>query len=241
MNLHKLISGISFLSLTGIGMMGCKPESLKPESLASFAVTNVAPGSPQVDVIVDGKITSASRLSYGNTTVSVPGATTIYLPIYSGQRSITVSKDTGRTASLADLSADFATGKSYTIFLLDSVMNGKARAIRVMDDLSLPTAGSGKVRFFHFAPAQGPVDVTFARGTTDSITLANVGYAGTGTPDASFRNVPAGSYTVKLKQPGTQTVLLSSTATITAGRIYTFFVRGGAMAQPLSIASSINY
>ncbi|MFL5740905.1 MAG: DUF4397 domain-containing protein [Flavisolibacter sp.] len=247
MNVKKWITGSFVLVIAGYIMTGCKPETLQPEGLASFAVTNVAPGSPTVDVLVDGKVTSANRLSYGSTTISVPGATTIYLPVMAGTRQIKFSTDSGKVNNLVDVAGNFEVGKSYTYVILDTPVNGKLKNIRLNDELTLPTSGNVRVRVVHAAPATGTVDVTLLRASgPDSVTLGGLSYVGAvSNPDVAalskFSSAPGGSYTVKVKQPGTQTVLLQSALTLTAGRIYTIFVRGGAQSQPLSIASSANY
>ena len=211
MNFKNLITSICLIICFGFILVSCKPESLKPEGLASFSVTNAAPGSPTVDVLVDGRITSAGRLAYGSTTVSVPGATTIYLPIRSGNGNVVLSKDTGKTASIVEASGNFEQGKSYSYFIYDTLLNGKAKLIRLNDDLSVPSTGNVKVRFLNLAPKAAAFDVTFLRITAyddttvvrpggvrtyesmDSFTISNKPFIGA-TPDvnalSAFSSIP---------------------------------------------------
>lgn len=243
MNLKKIssllyVSGISALLLTA-----CDPDTFQPEGIGSFSVTNAAPGSPTVDVVVDGQVTSPARLNYGNTTISQSGSTQIYLPVLAGTHDIKISVDTGKTF-LAQIPHQAETGKIHSFFVFDTVTNNALKVLRLDDDLTLPATGNAHIRALHLAPRTGAVDVTFTRGT-DSVTFSNLTYAGTGTPNVTelsrFRPVPAGSYTVKVKNAGTQTVVLQAAATIATGRIYTFYARGGARNQALSVGSMANY
>ncbi len=247
MSFQKIISKIILFGATGVFFVGCKPKEYIPDGLSSISVTNVAPGSPTVDVLVDGLVRSQTRLNYGSTTVSVPGASTYYLSIYEGQHNIKVSTDTAKTNSLIDVNDNFEQGRAYTYVVTDTVLNGKLKAVRLVDDLTVPATGQVKFRAIHAAPTTGAVDVTFLRASgPDSVTISNLSYiANISNPDitalSKFVSGPAGSYTIKVKQAGTQTVVLSATSTLTAGRIYTFFVRGGAKSVPLSIGSLANY
>lgn len=205
MNFKKIssllyISGISALVLTA-----CDPDTFEPEAIGSFSVTNAAPGSPTVDVLVDGQVTSPARLTYGTTTISQSGSSQPYLPILVGAHNINISVDTGRT-SLTQISHQAEIGKIHSFFLYDSIVNNSApRVLKLTDDLTLPTGTNAHVRFLNLAPNSGPLDVTLVRGTlydsivnppttppttvrvfvpADSVTLSNRAYIGPN-PDAN--------------------------------------------------------
>lgn len=273
-----------FLSVGSAALIfsSCKPDAYVPEALSSVSLTNAVPGSPMVDVIVDGLVRSQGRLAYGSTTVSIPGASTLYLTVPSGQRSIKVSPDTAKT-NIFEISDNFEAGRSYSYFLYDTVAGGKAKLLRLNDDLTLPAAATDlKFRFLNLAPNSGAYDVTFVRGTlfdssssstqklvfvpTDSVTLTSQSYVGS-TPNisalstftprvastgaaiakaATFSAVPAASqnnrYVIKLKLPGTQTVVLTSAYQAFApGKVYTVYSRGTAQGQPLALSILTNY
>jgi hypothetical protein len=280
MHFKKIIAGVSLLALAGSIFTGCKPFEFEPQALASFSVTNAVAGSPTVDVLVDKDVTSPSRLGFGNTTVSVAGASTIYLPVFAGSHNIIVSADTGKT-NIASMTGTFETGKIYSYFVYDTVVSGKAKMFRVTDDLSLPTAGNAKVRYFNLAPNAGPVDVTFVRGTyfdssststvklafipVDSVTISNRVYPGNAAAvDGAFTTIPASSgaatvkqltvgavpaanqknrYVIRVKQAGTQNILVTSAVTTTplSGGIYTYYGKGTAQSQAHTISSMINF
>jgi hypothetical protein len=174
MNFKKIssllyISGISALLLTA-----CDPDTFEPEGIGSFSVTNAAPGSPTVDVLVDGQVTSTARLTYGTTTITQSGSAQVYLPILAGAHNINISVDTGKT-SLTQISHQAETGKIHSFFLYDSIVNNSApKVLKLTDDLTLPTGANGHVRFLNLAPNSGPLDVTLVRGTVyDSIVTAS--------------------------------------------------------------------
>lgn len=137
-------------------------------------------------------------------------------------------------------------GKIYSFFAIDTVLNSKLKVLQLTDDLTLPASGMAHVRFLHLAPVSAAIDVTMTRGT-DSVTMSNMSYVGAqASPNtatlAKFTPIPSGTYTIKVKAAGTQTVLAQSAATsLGAVKIYTFYAKGGAKSQPLSVSTIINY
>ncbi len=242
---NKSIFTLSFVFVSAYIISGCKADRFQQQPLASFSVTHAAPGGPAVDVVVDGLVTSVNRLNFGNTTISKTGSALIYLPASTGNRNVKISADSGKT-SLIEANVAMDLGKIYSFFAMDTVLNSKLKVLQLTDDLTLPASGMAHVRFLHLAPATAPVDVTFTRGT-DSVTMSGMSYAGTTTTPnvatlAKFTPIPAGTYTIKVKSPGTQTVLAQSAATsLGAVKIFTFYVKGGAKSQPLSVSSMTNY
>ena len=284
--MNKLFRNKSWIAVVALLIFAsCEVDQFEAVPLSSISVTNSAPGSPTVDVLVDGLVTSTNRLAYRTTSASKPGSSLIYLPLSAGERKITASPDTGKTA-VAEVNMNFERGGIYSTFLYDTLVGGKLKALTLKDNLTLPATGSVHVRFLHLAPKAGPLDITFVRGTlyddttasstspartfvpTDSVTISNRTYAGA-TPDAAvlgaftpaagsngaaiarslgFANVAAGSrnnrFRVKVKTAGTQTVLASietTTLTLTAGKIYTFYVTGTAQNAPLTLNMMTNY
>lgn len=244
-SINRSVFTLSLSIISVYIMSACKADRFEGSPLSSFSVTHAAPGGSVVDVLVDGQVTSVNRLSFGNTTISKSGSALIYLPAATGSRNIKVSTDSGKT-SLIDVSVPFETGKIYSFFAMDTLVSSKLKVLRVNDDLTLPAAGMAHVRFLHMAPVSGAVDIVMTRGT-DSITMANMTYIGAqATPDinvlSKFTPVPSGSYIVKVKTAGTQTVL-TQTAAITLGavKIYTFYAKGGAKSLPLTISTITNY
>ena len=187
--------------LSVCALTACREDRFEVTPLSSLSVTNAAPGSPALDLLVDGKLTNTNRLAYRTTSASKSGSSLVYLPVSAGERNIKLSADTGKT-NIAELSMPFNLGGIYSMFLYDSVVSGKVKVLTLKDDLTLPTGTNVHVRFVHLAPNAGPLDVTLVRGTlyddttlspttpvrsfvaTDSITISNKAYVGNN-PDAA--------------------------------------------------------
>ncbi len=251
-----------FFSLLGAGVgflaiQGCKPDKFEAEPLASFAVTNAVPGDT-VHVTLDGRLHTATTIVPGNTSISQAGVSTVYLPSRPGGRSIGISRDTGKTnIVIVNANLDAGTISSFFVVGLPTARS----IVRLNDNLSLPAAGVVKVRAIHAAAGATtqPVDITFARGTTDSVTISNRAFlsAANATVSEAFIQIPvtvgttsdATAYTIRVKAAGTGNVLLTVNATLGGAfstpqnKIYTVVVRGGTTtpALPLSAAVVRNY
>ncbi len=244
MNMSKIILGCFCVVL----LTQCKPYEVPFERFGSVAVTHSSPGTGTIDVLVDGKVTSISRIAYNVTSRTNLAGQSVYLPVLVGSRAISISPDTAKT-TFTQLTNDFAAGDIRSIYMYDTLLNGKTRSMILKDDLTLPTGTNAKVRFLNLAPMLAPVDVTLLRTSAspmDSVTISNVAYAGASPNTAVlevFRSIPGGSYTIKLKNAGTQTVVLSASTTtmLTAGRITTVFASGSVKSVPLAINTINNF
>lgn len=206
----------------------------------------VAPAmAPAFDLVIDGLVSNgARRLSYGLVSSSGgAGNGAAYLPIIEGTRNIKVSADSGRT-SVIDASLNFEGNKAYTVVAYDTLPASGAGTLRVArfeDNLTVPAVGSTHVRFFHLAPNAPAVDVTLLRTSVtpnDSVTISNRTYFGA-SPAATLGNfapVPGGTYTLRVKLAGTQTLVTSFSlgTNLSANRIVTLAAIGTARNQPLA-------
>lgn len=244
MNMNKIM----LACLCVITLTQCKSYEIPFEKFASIAVTHASPGTGLADVLVDGKVTSIARINYNGSTRTNAAGNSVYLPVLVGNRTIMFSTDTAKT-NLFQSAADYTAGKIQSIYAYDTLLNGKIRFMTLNDDLTLPTGTNAKVRFLNLAPLQSAVDVTFLRTSAipnDSVTISNNTYAGASPNTAlleKFVSLPGGTYTIKLKNAGTQTVVLTAnTATLlTAGRITTVFASGTAKGLPLTINTINNF
>lgn len=243
MNMDKIILACFCVVL----LTQCKPYEIPFEKFASIAVTHTSPGTPGMDVLVDGKVTSIARINYNGSTRTNLAGISVYLPVLVGSRTIVMSNDSAKT-NIFSTSKEYSEGKIHSIYAYDTLLNGKVRFMTLNDDLTLPSGTNAKVRFLNLAPLQASVDVTFLRTSAapmDSVTLSNFAYAGASPNTAlleKFTSLPGGSYTIKLKNAGTQTVVLSATSTmLTPGRITTVFASGTAKGQPLTINGINNF
>lgn len=197
----KLFNIICVTSISIFGLVACEADKFETEPLSSLSVTHAAAGAPALDLLVDGKITTANRLAFRTTSISKSGSALVYLPVISGDRSLKFTADTGKS-NLAELNMPFNLGGIYSIFLYDTVVAGKVKLLTLSDNLTLPTGINTHFRFLPLAPNAGPLDMTLVRGTlyddttlsptspirsfvpSDSVTVSNKTYVGTN-PDVN--------------------------------------------------------
>jgi hypothetical protein len=245
-NMKNIIS----LFIIGSLLVSCSKENTFSNDFASVVFINAAPATPAAGftVYVDTVAQSASIAYRSNTG---------YLSVRPGARNIELSGTVNfQSVKFVDaVETNFETNTASTVFVYDtlSAANPKFKTLRLADDLSLPATGNVKVRFVPLAVKGAPVDVTFLRTSVtpnDSVTLTNRSYVGANPGAAvqalsAFTTIPLGSYTVKLKPTGTQTVAASATANLngTTGfaGIYTFYSTGTAQGQPLALSSFNHY
>jgi Domain of unknown function (DUF4397) len=253
----KLTYRLTIIAAFGFMMNACEKikeaTELNPSASSTAQIVHAAPDAatplPAYDIVVDGLVANGSRrITYGITSLSGGGGNApAYLPLLEGSRNIKISRDSGKT-SVIDVTLPFEKNKAYTIVAYDTLVGGKLKVVRLNDDLTRPASGVTHVRFVHAAPNAPAVDITLLRTapSTDSVTLSNKSYLGAN-PNAealsAFAPVPGGTYTLKVKLAGTQTLVTSASlgTTLTAGRIYTFYAIGTAQTRPLSVISTRHF
>jgi len=238
----------------GLLFASCEKQALEltAQSSASVAFIHAAPTpppiapavAPAVDILIDNLLSNGSRrLSYS--LVSAGGGTGnggAYMAITPGSRSVKISPDSGRN-NFINATLQFDALKAYTVVAYDTLASTGAqtlRAVQLTDDLTVPTGTNVHVRFLHLAPLAPAVDITLVRTSPlDSVTISNKAYIGS-TPNAAalsaFTPIPGGTYTLKVKLPGTQTLVtsFSLSTTLSSGRIVTLAAIGTARGQALS-------
>ena len=237
------------LIITGAVLAGCGKENTLSTPISSAAFINASPGTPSFHILGDTMQLSSSAL--------VLRANSGYLGFTPGTRRVEVKSGTSNANSHINATTQsFDGGAAYTYIVYDTLAGattattGSLRFVRLNDNLSLPNLGVVKARFVHTAINAPAVDVTLLRTsatTPDSVTISNAAYIGN-TPNATtlsnFINLPAGTYSVRVKLAGTQTLALSPAPSValTANQgIYTLFATGTAKGQPLSVGAFRNY
>jgi hypothetical protein len=252
----KKIFAIAFVSLAFLP--ACKKAFEQPDDWSSMAVIQASPVSTTiptdtVDVFVDGMRYNSTRITY-NTNSG-------YLPVLAGTKNVSIRRGVNNTDAeyVSSFSHTFEKGKAYSFVVYDTTTSATAQAkvLRLRDDLTLPEAGQSKVRVLHLAPRASAVDITLLRTSVtpnDSVTISNRSYIGATANDealSAFMAIPRGVYTAKVKTAGTQTVLLTSTATlltatatgasVSEGRIVTLYLTGTAKGRPLAMGAFRHY
>jgi hypothetical protein len=249
-NIRKIIS----IVLLAVVIVSCGKENQYSNDFAAVAFVNASPAAPVAGftVFVD-TIAQGATIAYRSTTGSGTGS--VYLSVRPGTRNIELRNVVNfQTVKYMEMpETTFETNTASTFFIYDtlSAANQKLKALRLSDDLSLPATGSVKVRFVPLAVNAAPMDVTFLRTSVtpnDSITLTNRSYVGAN-PNVStlsaFTTIPLGTYTIKLKPTGTQTVSATAAATLNGGTgfygIYSVYSTGTARGLPLAVSVVNHY
>jgi Domain of unknown function (DUF4397) len=256
----KYSISFSFAVLALLAIAGCKKTKEATELIPSVSSTaqfvHAAPDTlaiaPQVqpayDIVVDGLVANGSRrLTYGIVSAGGGGGNAPgYMPFLEGTRNIKISRDSGKT-NVIDVSLPFEKNSAYTVVAYDTLTTptSKLKVVRLNDNLTPPASGTTHVRFVHAAPNAPAVDITFLRTapSVDSVTITNRSYLGA-SPNAdalsAFTPVPSGTYTLKIKAAGTQTVVatVSLGTNLASGRIFTYYAIGTAQRRALSVINT---
>lgn len=243
------------LFVIGVVFANCGKENVLSTPVSTATFVNASPGTPSFSIFGDTMILTATNIAFRGNSAGL--FTSPYLSFTPGLRNIEVRSGINNVNKhVIANNQDFTQGAASTYIVYDTLVGpttattGTLRFVRLTDDLSLPTVGLVKARFVHTAINAPAVDVTLLRTSAtpmDSVTLSNRAYIGN-SPNAAtlsaFANIPAGTYSIRVKLAGTQTLALlpAPTATLTANQgIYTLFATGTAKGQPLSVGSLRHY
>lgn len=205
-----------------LSLSGCIKKD--PESqIAQVLLVPLSPNATAVDFSINGTL-YATTVNYSTTTGTVR-YTLPYYTIEPKSGAVVAYNFTGQPSVMASVTKDMSEDKVYSTFLIDSV--SKAKAVIVNDDLSDPTPGKVKIRFFHFSANTVPLDVVI-QGTTSKL-FANRSFNDQGTNAAAekFIEIDPGTYTFLFNNAGTgANVYTTSAQSLLPDRIYTIAARG---------------
>ena len=241
---------ISVLLIAALVFAGCDKVKVYAYDVGSATFINASPGisgvnpEPGMFIYVDTVMMTASVIPYkGNTS---------YLKINPGTRKIEVRSSVDSVTKLFEApNEDIVSKTGYTYLIYDtlSVVNPKLKALKLDDDLKIPPADKIKFRFINAAVNSMPLDVTFLRLSVtpnDSVTITNQTYIGAAPVSATYSSfnytMSSGTYMVKLKTAGTQTVQDTLRVVFPPPScIYTFFATGSAKGLPTSVGAYRHY
>jgi hypothetical protein len=227
---------IAYLAVFGIIISGCGKENTFSNDFGSSAFINASMGTPLVAVFDDTVRKNAGGFG--------PGGWSNYLAFTPGTR-VTNIKRNDNLSTIATQNFSYNFGQANTVIIYDTLtvgaggaLSGTLRLMRLNDDLTLPAAGRSHVRFVHAAQNAPAVDVTLLRTSAtpnDSVTITNRPYIGpnpseaTVTASSTFSNIPSGTYSVRIKLAGTQTLARTpQNFTLVNGGLYTMVAVGTA-------------
>lgn len=225
----------------------CQKELAAPQAdptpVAFAAVHNFSLlAGTSVSVFVNG---NQLAIAGSNVALAVGGSTFgNYFGVTPGSNVIGVRTTTG-TANFASRTIDLARNSNTSFFAFDTLTAaGTARMIALNNDMRPAAMTTSNIRFLHFSPNAGPVNVTLTRtldqfgvAATGTINLTNVPYIGaTATPNeatlAAFTNIPAGTYTATVLS-GTTVVLTVPGIVLREMKNYSIVARGFAASRPV--------
>lgn len=239
-------------------------------NLARFLFANAAPDAPTLNFLIENNIAGQS-LSAGQ-------AATAYVTSQVGAVQLKAQAASGNIGGVLSTSAIIfragatnqtnfaaAVGTAYTVFAVDTLNRprpagvtatnpGGPQLVVATDPLTQTlTAGSGGVRFFHFAPDLGllvsstAITPTVASvrltpqtsGTAVATPITVLGRAYRAVTPNAFASIPAGTYRVDVFSgatiAATATPVASSTVTVEASKLYTVYAQGLARRRTLSV------
>ena len=226
----RLVTTLFFSSIL-LAIGGClkkDPESSIAQVLLVPLTPNIKPiavATPAIstDFSINGTL-YATSVGY-NTTAGTVRYTFPYYTIEPKTGSLIAYNVTGTPNKYASVSKDLEADKVYSTFMIDTI--GKIKAVIVTDDLTDPTPGKIKIRFFHFSPNAPAVDVLI-QGTTNKL-FANRSFNDQVATPAyeSFIEIDPGTYTFVFNNAATgATVYTTSAQLLLTDRIYTIAARG---------------
>lgn len=197
-----------------------KSNTTEPEKLTYLYLMHMAPTAPAVDLYFGSQKASSSAIGYN----TISGS-------YAGIRPATFDvayKKGGADSVVATIPVSvYDTLRPYTL-LLYSDDQGHGQAARIYDNVSDVNTEKANYRFWHLAHDVGEVDVYIGDNKVDmSRSLAdNIGVSYLN----SFNQFEPGSYTITVKESGTNNVLAktddSNQPNLVKGGVYTIFLKG---------------
>jgi hypothetical protein len=213
---------LALLALLALALMA--PQTTAAQTMNMVRVVHASPDAPAVDVFVNGAAVASN----------VPFFTASgYLPLPDGTYQVAISPaGKGTDSSVLVLDLEVSGGYTGTLVVLNTLED--IDAVLYDDDLSSVPAGQSRVNVYHLSPDAVNVDVK-AAGTTTPI-FANLAYG-----DATFLEVPAGTYSFDLTPTGSADVAFTTPdLRFESGWIYSLYATGLADEGGFWVQSSVD-
>jgi hypothetical protein len=221
----KIYGFIVVLSIAGLCIQ-CNKSIDSSGKLAYLSVTHAAPGTSALDVLFENnKLTE--QLAYGSTTGS---SGNLYLSVISGVHNFKAGPDDNNF--YIDGNIGLLAGKYYSLFIYDTLSNGKLKSLLLQDGWTTPVDTVSLIRFLNLSPDTTSFDITIINTDTtyklDTLSLGAVSYIGANpkpTDLSSFsETIRSGVCHVQVLRDSIP--VLNDTITLTHGKIYTIYSKG---------------
>ena len=210
----KVLAGLTALLLVLTAAFGLfAPRSVSAADNqspdASIRVINASPGSPAIDVLINGQPLVQS-LAFG--------APSSYAPLKAASYKLQVVPS-GQPAenAIAEKDFDASSGSAYIVSIVNPLNDIKVN----VDEVNLDALDTGKarVRVFHDSPDAGTIDVAVTGGDTL--------FSGLSSGDKSdYKDIDAGTYSFDIRGDNSTTLSTVSGLDIQAGNAYDIFAVG---------------
>jgi hypothetical protein len=192
-------------------------ENQPPKKQTYISILHLAPAAPPVDIYLN---------STKSTAAPIPPGTffTRYSALDPDVYSVEFKKG-GGDSLVASIPADVYDSLQYaTLLLYNDPVGSGVKAERIDDEFSNISTSMSNYRFFHVAPGLMPVDVYFddTRVYTDRRYVDNV----QNQYNNLFQTRDPGIYTVYVKKAGSDSLIVSTTASIQQAQAYTILLTG---------------
>jgi hypothetical protein len=227
--MNKLLALVCCIMLV---FASCSKET-KPEPQAQIKFINASVNTVTAQTFFD-EILLVNNIGF-------PEASGYYF-INVGMPTIKVVSATSNTTSYTITgTASFDNNTNYTLIAADSASKMKLSVVK--DDITSPATGKASIRFFNLVGnATSSISLDTSLVTTTGGTLFTRSFNDqTSSAAASFVTVNAGSYTIKIKNTTTSSVLATKVINLESGRIYTLAATGtiGASTAPQAVGISV--
>ncbi len=222
--IKQLQTGITFIIVILVLMNSSGCIKKDPESrITQVLLVPLSPNATACDFSINGTL-YATTVGYSTTT----GTVSYSLPYYTLEPragAVVAYNATGTNNAFASVTKNMEEDRVYSTFLIDSVL--KAKAVIVNDDLSEPTPGKVKIRFFHFSANTPAMDVVNSVTSVKMFVNRAFNDQAVTTSFENFTEIDAGTYTFIFKNAATgATIYTTSAQVLKPDRIYTLAARG---------------
>jgi hypothetical protein len=207
MNKKLLSCAVAFAAI--IAISSCKKKDNGPATTSNIMFVNGCAGAPNVDATVGGS--------------KVTGATSLQFLANSGYRQVTAGSLsmqfllTSTQTKISEGTVATTAGNNYSVFAGGIIT--APTLVYTSDDLTAPSSGHAKVRFVNLGSDN--LNETYSVGSSnlDSNVLSS--------KVTQFREVTAGSYTVRVGDPTNLASVVSiNNQELNAGKAYTILLTG---------------
>jgi hypothetical protein len=204
------VMAVAFLASSSLLILGTAGVSAATTGL--LRVAYLAPAAPNVDIYVDGAL-STSNAAYKTVTT--------YTPVTPGSHTVAVRQAGSPASATAAAQSTLQVGANERWTVVVGGQWSSLQAISLQDDTSSAPAGQAEVRFVHTALEVPGVDVAVENGP---VVFHNISFM----QASPYAAVNSGAYVLQLKATGTTEVLFTAPqVTVDSGQIETLVGIGG--------------